>query len=190
MPRLPITATVFSLALHALTLQAQTADGEPALRAALVAVLWPADIVRLAEQYQRHFPDGPAAVSAAAWRGRAAEAQQVLARSDVRLHRAAFDAASADEQSVADLRLAALGNREAAVRMARRAQQLRDDAPAAAHRYVGWLQYASQLGHQDASYELALFFRREAQPALASKYENRALHLGYEPPAALDNIRK
>jgi hypothetical protein len=189
MPRLPIAATLLVLALHALPGQAQGLDGEPALRATLASAAWPADIVRLADQYLQRYPGGPAAASANDWRARAIAAQRVLARSDVRLHRAAFHPAATDDDIAADLRLAALGDREAAVRMARRAQRASDDG-AAGHRYVGWLQYASQLGDQNASYELALFFRRDAQPVLASKYEHLALNLGYEPPAALDNIRK
>jgi hypothetical protein len=189
MPRLPLAATVLVLALHALPLHAQALDGEPALRATLASALWPADIVRLADQYTQRYPNGPAVADAADWRARATQAQRVLARSDVRLHRTAFQPEGADEDLAADLRLAALGDREAAVRMARRAQRMADDS-AASHRYVGWLQYASQLGDQNASYELALFFRRDAQPMLASKYEHLALNLGYQPPAALDNIRK
>jgi hypothetical protein len=189
MPRLPIAAAVMMLALHAQPLQAQPLDSEPALRASLSSALWPADIVRLADEYARRYPDGPAVASAGAWRAKAVESQRVLARSDVRLHRTAFQAEGSDEELAADLRLAALGDRDAAVRMARRAQRAAAEGPAA-HRYVGWLQYASQLGDQDASYELALFFRRDAQPVLASKYEHLALNLGYQPPAALDNIRK
>jgi hypothetical protein len=189
MPRLPFAATVLALALHALPVQAQVLDGEPALRASLASAVWPADIVRLADQYTQRYPSGPAVAHATDWRTRATEAKKVLARSDVRLHRAAFHPDDADDETAADLRLAALGDREAAVRMARRAQRASDDSTAS-HRYVGWLQYASQLGDQNASYELALFFRRDAQPMLASKYEHLALNLGYQPPAALDNIRK
>ena len=190
MPRFPLAAILLILSLCAAPLKAEPLDTEPALRSALVAALWPSDIVRLADQYRQRYPDGPAAASAALWRDRAADSQRVLARSDVRLHRAAFNPERADEPTLGDLRLAALGDRDAAVRMARQAQRSKDDSPAAANRYVGWLQYATQLGHQNASYELALFFRREAQPVLASKYENLALNLGYEPPVALDNIRK
>jgi hypothetical protein len=189
MPRTPIAAALLMLALHAMPLQAQSLDGEPALRQTLASALWPADIVRLADEYARRYPNGPAIASAGAWRASAIEAQRVLARSDVRLHRAAFNPSGADDAAAADLRLAALGDRDAAVRMARRAQQSETDG-AATHRYIGWLQYASQLGDQNASYELALYFRRDAQPVLASKYEHLALNLGYEPRMALDNIRK
>jgi hypothetical protein len=189
MPNKTMATALLLLALQALPVQAQAMDGEPALRATLASALWPADIVRLADQYAQHYPSGPAVASAQEWRARATEAKRVLARNDVRLHRAAFNPASNDPDTADDLRLAALGDREAAVRMARRAQRMEGDS-AAVHRYVGWLQYASQLGDQNASYELALFFRRDAQPVLASKYEHLAMNLGYQPPAALDNIRK
>ena len=190
MPGKPIAAAALLLALNALPLQAQPLDGEAALRQTLSSALWPADIVRLADQYTQRYPDGQAAASANAWRASAVEAQRVLARNDVRLHRTAFAPVGIDDGTAADLRLAALGDRDAAVRMARRAQRAVGDDGAAVHRYVGWLQYASQLGDQNASHELALFFRRDAQPVLASKYEHVALNLGYEPRAALDNIRK
>lgn len=189
MPRTALAATLIALALHGVPAQAQALDGEAALRESLASAVWPAEIVRLADQYAQRYPNGPASASAGEWRARAVEAQRVLARSDVRLHRSAFLADSVDADAAADLRLAALGDRDAAVRMARRAQRAPADS-AVANRYVGWLQYATQLGDQNASYELALFFRRDAQPVLASKYEHLALNLGYEPPAALDNIRK
>jgi hypothetical protein len=189
MSRLTIPAAFLALALHAVPAHTQTPDGEAALRAELASALWPADIIRLAERYEQLYPAGPAAASAAAWRARALEAQRVLARSDVRLHRSAFKPDGLQDDAAVDLRLAALGDRDAAVRMARRAQRAAADSPAS-HRYVGWMQYASQLGDQHASYELALFFRRDAQPLMASKYEHLALNLGYEPPVALDNVRK
>jgi len=195
MPRTLIAASLLLLTLCGTALKAQTLDGEAALRESLATALWPGDIVRLADQYRQRYPDGPAAASATLWRERAAESQRVLSRNDVRLHRAAFSPASADasDPTVSDLRQAALGDREAAVRLARQYQHAKRagaDGDAMANRYVGWLQYASQLGSERASYELALHFRRDAQPVLASKYENLALALGYQPPVALDNIRK
>jgi len=173
----------------ALPAAAEPADNEAALRAQLDSALWPGDIVRLADQYRRQFPDGPAAAAADAWRERAAESMRVLGRNDVRLHRAAFRPAEPAEDWAADLRLAALGDRAAAVRLAHRAR-LSEDGNAVAHRYVGWLQYAAQLGDERASYELALHFRQQAQPVLAARYEDLALSLGFQPPVALDNLRK
>jgi hypothetical protein len=55
---------------------------------------------------------------------------------------------------------------------------------------VGWLQLASLLGDDRASYELALHFRRTDQLVLAARYEAVALALGYQPAAGLDHVRK
>jgi len=57
-------------------------------------------------------------------------------------------------------------------------------------RYEGWLQYAAALGNGIASYELAVFYRRQGQPTPAAQYETRARDLGYTPPTSLDNQRK
>ena len=58
------------------------------------------------------------------------------------------------------------------------------------NRYVAWLQYAAALGNGPASYELAVYYRRQDQPALAAPYEARAEDLGFQAPVSLDHIRK
>ena len=58
------------------------------------------------------------------------------------------------------------------------------------NRYEGWLQYAAALGNGIASYELAVYYRRQGQPTPAAQYETRARDLGYRPPTSLDNQRK
>jgi hypothetical protein len=154
---------------------------EPQLRAALERALWPNDIVRAADRYLQAYPGSP---DVEAIRGQAAQTARVVARHDLRLYRSAFAAPSGDDQAAHDLRRAALGDREAAVRLAH-AQRGIDGG-----RYVGWLQYASMLGDERASYELALHFRRDDQPVLAAQYETLALALGYRPAPSLDNTRK
>jgi TPR repeat protein len=54
----------------------------------------------------------------------------------------------------------------------------------------GWMQYAAALGNGIASYELAVYYRRQEQPVPAAQYETRARDLGYTPPSTLDNVRK
>lgn len=169
--------------------RAATGDGEGALREELQQAVWPADIVRLADQYLSHYPGGQAADDASALRARAGVTAVVLKRNDVRLYRSAFQPAP-DPALHEDLRRAALGDAGAAVRLARAHQRGAAGAPQDANRYVGWLQYASMLGDERASYELALHFRREAQPVLAAKYEARAVELGFTPPRDLDHVRK
>lgn len=165
------------------------AEGEGALRQALQQAVWPADIVRLADQYLARFPGGSWSGDANVLRERAGMTAVVLKRPDVRLYRSAFQPAAADASVHEDLRRAALGDPAAAVRLARRHQQ-GDGVAQDPNRYVGWLQYASMLGDERASYELALHFRRDAQPVLAAKYEARAVELGFTPPRDLDHVRK
>jgi hypothetical protein len=170
--------------------QAATPESEGALRAELQQAVWPADIVRLADQYLNRYPSAAWAGSATALRERAGMTMVVLKRNDVRLYRSAFQPATDVASIQDDVRRAALGDMSAAVRLAHLHQ--RGDAGMAQdmNRYVGWLQYASMLGDDRASYELALHFRREAQPVLAAKYEARAVELGFTPPRDLDHVRK
>ena len=161
--------------------------GEAVLHRQLNEATWPAEIVRLADEYLERFPAGPAASEARALRERAQQAAQAIARSDVKLYRSAFEPPHPTPAALRELRSAALGDRDAAWRIARASPHgdSGDD-----HRYVGWLQFAAMLGSDGASYELALHYRKRGQPALAARYEARAIELGFTPPPALDHVRK
>lgn len=161
---------------------AQAPDSEAALREQLQQATWPADIVAAADRYLQRYPQSPFAVQARQWRSQAEFGAHVLAERDVRLYRNAFQP-EATPAARDELRRAALGDRAAAVRLAHEARQ---DTP----RYLGWLQYAARLGDERASYELALHYRRAAQPVLAAVYEARAVELGFVPPRDLDHVRK
>jgi hypothetical protein len=184
----PTLSAFLFLALACLMPNARAADGpsEPALRAAFQQAVWPGDIVRAADAYLRQYPSAPAAARIEIARADAAQAWKLVRSSEVSLYRAAFDYDNLLVKHA--LRDAALGDRDAAVRLAH-AQLPAADARSAL-RYVGWLQYAALLGDERASYELALHFRRTDQPVLAARYEAQAVSLGYEPLAALDNTRK
>jgi TPR repeat protein len=171
------------------TQAAHAADTESLLRQQLQQALWPAEIVRLADQYLSRFPDGPANAEAINARSQAQQAQRVLSRNDVRLYRSAFQPAG-DSRVQDELRRAALADREAAVRIAHWHQRGEQGVASDQNRYVGWLQYAAMLGDQRASYELALHYRRDSQPVLAAQYEARAVELGFTPPRDLDHVRK
>ena len=190
---LHLASTVLGLALVCATAaQAATPveDSESDLRAQLQEAVWPADIVRLADQYLSRYPAGAWAGSASALRERAGMTMVVLKRNDVRLYRSAFQSATDVSAAQEDVRRAALGDIAAAVRIAHLHQRGEAGMAQDMNRYVGWLQYASMLGDDRASYELALHYRREAQPALAAKYEARAVELGFTPPRDLDHVRK
>lgn len=160
-------------------------EDESALREQLQQALWPADIVGTAERYLQRYPQSAFAAQARQWREQARGGMRVLAERDVQLYRGAFQGADAAQRD--DLRRAALGDRTAAVRLARAARQA---SPPDTPRYIGWLQYAAQLGDERASYELALHYRRDAQPVRAAVYEARAVELGFVPPRDLDHVRK
>lgn len=155
--------------------------------AAVDQSIWPQEVSKLADGYLQRHPKGRRATAALAAVEGAKEAAQVLKRADVRLYRTAFNAAAdAPDELRADIHKSARGDKDAAARVARR---YRDNA-ALPGRYEGWLQYAAGLGNGIAAYELALHYRRSAQPLLASQFESRARELGYTPPPTLDHYRK
>ncbi len=156
---------------------------EPALRRAVLDAVWPQDITRLAGDYLARYPQQPFAAEAAALQRRAQPAATALRHPEVQLFRTAFNAAARDDSGL--LRQAALGDGTAALALARLSLQRTGEA----RRGVGWLQLASQLGSEQAAYALALHYRREGQPLLASQHEARALELGFEPPLTLDHRR-
>ena len=164
---------------------ASAEDAEGARRAAVERANWPADVVRMADDYLGRHAGSPWAPEITQRRERAIVAAEALRRHDVMLFRQAFvDAAAEDAHAQADARLAAIGDRPAIRRLADQAAAL------GSPRYVGWLQYAMRLGDDEAAYALARHYRRLDQPVLAQVYESEALALGYEPPPALSHARK
>jgi len=160
---------------------------------------WPAEVVQVAEAFLKARPDSPFAPGVQVARDGARTALKALQRSDVRLFRAAFamsDGMPTEQRQ--DLLRCGRGDKDAAARMAWRFRDAGGGggygggyaASAAQSRYEGWLQFAVALGNGIASYELALHFRRNGQPLLASQFEARARELGYTPPPDLDNVRK
>lgn len=175
---------------HAQAQQTRADDAETEVRIQALQALWPADLVRLTSQYVQQYPRGPWADVARNWQRRAADSMRVLTRGDVHLYRSAFHGTGEDAAVNDEIREAALGSQAAAIRLAYKYQKGEGGVTRDDNRYVGWLQFASVLGNAAASYELALYFRKENQPALASQYEARAVSLGYNPPLALDHVRK
>ncbi|MBQ0961322.1 caspase family protein [Ideonella sp. 4Y11] len=149
---------------------------------------WPPEVLQLADAYLRDHPDSKLAGAAKVARTGSDNAARLLKRSDVRLYKSAFqlqDSLSEDERR--DIARAGIGDKDAAARMGRRAMA---KGGTGLPRYEGWLQYASALGNGIAAYELALHYRRQEQPVMASRYEAIARELGYNPPVSLDNVRK
>ena len=163
---------------------------EPAMAQELLDARWPADIVILGERYVAAYPAGPYAATARAELERARNTRRLLERSDIRLYRGDFVARGASPTLYDDVRKAALADKDAATRLAHLYRDGEGGIAANPDRYVGWLQYAAALGHAEASYELAVHYRKTSLPALAAPYEARAEELGFKAPAALDNVRK
>jgi TPR repeat protein len=166
------------------------AVSEAALRQQLQQAMWPGDIVRISSEYLSRYPQGAAAATAAQLYEGASAAMRVLSRNDGSLYRSAFKPAADAPDVAAELRKAALGDQDAAVRLAHLNQRGEAGVARDQVRYLGWLQFASMLGNDRASYELALHYRRDAQPVLAARYEARAIELGHVPPRDLDHSRK
>ena len=152
--------------------------------------LWPADIVKLAEAYLQRYPSSKLAGGAQVAREGAADAMRALRSNEVRLFRSAFEPKTTEPHWLAEWRKAARGDKDAAARIARAYLRGAGDIAADPNRYEGWMQYASALGNGIASYELAVYYRRQEQPVPAAQYETRARDLGYTPPSTLDNVRK
>ena len=163
---------------------------EPTLRVELQQARWPADIVRVAGLYVANYPLGPSAPAARAELERARNTKRLLERSDIRLYRTDFLSEGTPPMVQEDVRKAALADHEAAVRVAHLYRDGESGIQPNPGHYVGWLQYSAALGNGPGSYELAVFYRKEDQPALAAPYEARAEELGFKAPPALDHVRK
>jgi len=194
MARTALISCVVSLACWAGSVTAAdprpASDAETALRQSMQAALWPADIARLSSDYLRQYPTGAWADAARSLNERSRVSARVLARNDVRLYRSAFQVLAGVPEYAEDLRKAGLGDREAALRLAALYKRQAERTTLDGTRYVGWLQYAAQLGSTDAAYELAVYYRQTDQPALASQYEAKAVSMGYVLPTVLDHVRK
>lgn len=180
--RVAVAAAALCGVLAATVATAQDAT----LREQWLQARWPADLVAVGDRYAAASHDAGVRDELA----RARQTRRLLERADIRLYRADFAGDVGGDAARADVRRAALGDKEAAWRMAQRCRDGSDGVAASPQRWIGWLQYAAALGHGGGSYELALHYRRENQPALAAPYEARAEELGFKPPPALDHVRK
>lgn len=179
------SALVLSLALAtgAATAAGQ-ADPESQLRQAMQEAVWPGDVLKAAERYEQAFPEGSWALAAKVLEMRAQESLAMLSSKDIALYTSSVAHLRVNTELGDLARQALLGDDGAAQKLAHR---LVKSEPS---RAIGWLQWATALGNQKAAYELALHFRTQDQPVLASQYEAKAVALGFEPPSVLDHIRR
>lgn len=177
------------------TAAGQTGDAASNLTAeqadwtALQTVAWPPELARQCAGFLEKYPSGRYSQNARILMAGAREAADMLARRDVRLYRTAFESqADLNEERRQELLKAARGDKDAAARIAR--WYANAESGIARGRYEGWLQYSACLGNGIASYELALYYRRNNQAQEASQFEARAQELGYTPPPSLTQSRK
>ncbi|RZI86088.1 MAG: hypothetical protein EOP38_02695 [Rubrivivax sp.] len=169
----------------------QAGESEADLGQALAAATWPADISRLAGLYLDRYPQAAGADAARRLQQQAATPETILQRSDVRLYRRAFAvSASTPPELSSDIHQAALGDHAAAMRVAQSHRLGERGAAKDAKLSLGWLQYAAVLGNDQAAYDLAVYFRQQDQPAVASRYEALAVALNHPLPTVLDHVRK
>lgn len=187
------TQVRFPLALRPETQAAPpkfSAADEAAAWQSLEESIWPADVVKLADAYLKNFPASKLAGGARVALEGATEAVKALRSSAVHLYRRAFQPKISEPRWLAEWRKAARGDKDAAARIGRAYLNGSGEIAADRNRYEGWMQYAAALGNGIASYELAVYYRRQEQPTPAAQYETRARDLGYTPPPSLDNQRK
>jgi hypothetical protein len=163
---------------------------EQAINQAMVEAIWPADMAKAAAQYEAAYPHGAQIEEAHALRRKAEASMLRLMRSDIMVYRSTVMDAASDKAQAPLVRLAMLGDGDAALKLAHQAAKPASGRYAASGRYVGWLQWATSVGNEKAAYELALHFRAQGQPLYASQYEAKAVALGYVPPPVLDHSRR
>jgi hypothetical protein len=173
-----------TLPIQAMSLTPSLEGSEMSLRVQMQESVWPQDVAKSAQAYLDRYPQGVWADAARSMMQRANASAELMQRNDIHLYFRSVVQTAERSTLRNDVRSAMLGDAQAAVRVA---HSLRKDQPS---RYVGWLQWASALGHEKAAYELALFYRVEGQPVVASQYETRAVQLGYVLPVVLDHVRK
>ncbi|MEO7008088.1 MAG: hypothetical protein ABI156_02965, partial [Caldimonas sp.] len=112
-----LIGTALAAALCASAL-AQADRREDALRQELQQTLWPADFVRRSNEYLRRYPQAADAEQARSALDSALRSVQVLQTNKVRLYRADFELHGAPPATRDEVRLAAFGDKEAALRLA------------------------------------------------------------------------
>lgn len=164
--------------------------GEKELWDKLESETWPPEVAKLARQFIGAYPAGDFLQPAKVARAGAEDGERALRSRDVKLFRSAFQVDAGNEAFRRDLLKAGRGDKDAAMRIGSLYRTGNNGIARDESRYIGWLQYAVELGNGIASYELAKHFRASGQEFFSSRFEARAIELGFTPPASLDNVRK
>lgn len=152
---------------------------------AIQAARSPRRIVELSRAYQRKFPQGSMIAEARELEAGASRVKAILP--DVGLSDEFFSTATGSADFSAKLLGAARGDADAALALARAYGEGKSGVTASLYRQEQWLRLAAELGHAEASWELAQIENRNGRVAEAAHYEKRALVFGYKPPPRLSN---
>jgi hypothetical protein len=145
----------------------------------------PTRIVALCKTFQRDFPasarrDEAKALEAGAFRA-------AMLKRDVGLTGDFFETTRGNAGFNANLLAAARGDADGAYLAARAFADGKSGVPASKQRHKQLLHFAAELGHPDASWEMAQLYNIDGRVADAAHFETRAISLGYKPPPRLSN---
>lgn len=150
--------------------------------------LWPAEAGRRARAFLERYPQSRFHTAATVAAAGASESALRLRQGQAELFQRDFSARpELGEAFNEDLRRAAVGDKEAAARVAQ--QLLARGSGAMARSYVAWMQFSAELGNGIAAYDLSRYFADNGQGAESGRWETLARQLGYVPPPRLRNVR-
>jgi len=138
----------------------------------------PSHILSLSEGYLQRHPDGPRREEVRQLASRAAKT--LVIQHEVGLSGDLFDLAADDLDLDAEVSAAARGDADAAYRVTVACRAARFGPLQTQLRQEQWLRFAADLGHAQASWELAERYNVQGRVADAARYEKRAVTLGYK----------
>lgn len=157
--------------------------GEPDRWDALQKARRPSRILSLSEIYLEQYPDSPRREEVRQLAVRASKT--LVIQHEVGLSGDLFEVAAEDLDLDTDVSAAARGDPEAAYRVTVACRAARFGPLQTQLRQEQWLRFAADLGHAQASWELAERYNVQGRVADAARYEKRAATLGYKTPPRL-----
>jgi hypothetical protein len=143
----------------------------------------PSRILSLSEIYLEQYPDSPRREDVRQLAIRASKT--LVIQHEVGLSGDLFEVAAEDLDLDMDVSAAARGDADAAYRVTVACRAARFGPLQTQLRQEQWLRFAADLGHAQASWELAERYNLQGRVADAARYEKRASTLGYKTPPRL-----
>lgn len=145
----------------------------------------PSHILSLSESYLQRYPNSPRREEVRELARRATKT--LVVQHGVGLSGDLFDLAAEDLDLDDEVNAAARGDPNAAYRITVTCRAERFGASQTRLRQEQWLRFAADLGHAQASWELAEHYNLQGRVADAARYEKRAVSLGYKTPPRLSS---